>query len=140
VKTLLVALDASPRAPVVLATAADLARAAGVRLVLLRAFQVPHEMPAGAWTVAPERVVAAVSARAHSALRELARDLEPTLVLRTVAEPGAPAEVVCRVARDLDVDLIVIGAHGYGVVERMMGTTAAWVVNHADRSVFVVRG
>jgi nucleotide-binding universal stress UspA family protein len=35
--------------------------------------------------------------------------------------------------------LIVIGAHGYGIVDRILGTTAGRVVNHADRSVLVVR-
>jgi hypothetical protein len=33
----------------------------------------------------------------------------------------------------------VIGAHGYGVIDRVLGTTAVKVVNHLDRSVFVVR-
>ena len=36
-------------------------------------------------------------------------------------------------------DLIVIGAQGYGILDRIMGTTAAKVVNHADRPVLVVR-
>ena len=38
-----------------------------------------------------------------------------------------------------NVDLIVIGSHGYGGIDRVIGTTAAKVVNHADRSVLVVR-
>jgi nucleotide-binding universal stress UspA family protein len=38
-----------------------------------------------------------------------------------------------------DVDLIVIGSHGYGALDHVLGTTAAKVVNHADRSVLVVR-
>jgi nucleotide-binding universal stress UspA family protein len=37
------------------------------------------------------------------------------------------------------VDLIVIGSHGYDALDRLLGTTAAKVVNHADRSVLVVR-
>ena len=36
-------------------------------------------------------------------------------------------------------DLIVIGSHGYGAIDRVLGTTAAKVVNHADRTVLVVR-
>ena len=35
--------------------------------------------------------------------------------------------------------VIVIGSHGYGGLERLLGTTAARVVNHADRAVLVVR-
>ena len=46
---------------------------------------------------------------------------------------------ICHAARELDVDLIVIGSHGYGAIDRVIGTTAAKVVNHADRNVLVVR-
>ena len=37
------------------------------------------------------------------------------------------------------VDLIVIGSHPIHGVERVVGTVASRVVNHADRSVLVVR-
>jgi len=33
----------------------------------------------------------------------------------------------------------VIGSHGYGGLDRLLGTTAARVVNHADRNVLIVR-
>ena len=36
-------------------------------------------------------------------------------------------------------DLIVIGSHGYSGIDRLIGTTAAKVVNHAKQSVLVVR-
>jgi len=48
-------------------------------------------------------------------------------------------DVICRTARELDADLIVIGSHGYGGIDRVLATTAARVVNHADRSVLVAR-
>jgi nucleotide-binding universal stress UspA family protein len=35
--------------------------------------------------------------------------------------------------------LILIGSHGYSGLDHLLGTTAARVVNHADRSVLVVR-
>jgi nucleotide-binding universal stress UspA family protein len=47
------------------------------------------------------------------------------------------------VRRDLEVRarevLIVIGSHGFSGIDRLLGTTAGRVVNHADRSVIVVR-
>ena len=52
---------------------------------------------------------------------------------------GEGADAICSAAREHDVDLIVIGSHGYGILDRLLGTTAAKVVNHADRSVLVVR-
>jgi nucleotide-binding universal stress UspA family protein len=42
-------------------------------------------------------------------------------------------------ARSVEADLIVIGSHGYAGFDRLLGTTAAKVVNHAHCSVLVVR-
>jgi nucleotide-binding universal stress UspA family protein len=42
-------------------------------------------------------------------------------------------------AERLDAALVIIGSHGYGGLDRVIGTTAARVVNHADRTVVVVR-
>ena len=52
---------------------------------------------------------------------------------------GVPWDTICTVAKEDNVDLIVIGSHGYDILDRIVGTTAAKVVNHADRSVLVVR-
>ncbi len=52
---------------------------------------------------------------------------------------AAPWDGICRAAREHDADMIVIGSHGYGALDRLLGTTAAKVVNHADRNVLVVR-
>ncbi len=35
-------------------------------------------------------------------------------------------------------DLIVLGSHGYGGIDRLLGTTAAHVANRAERNVLVV--
>lgn len=52
---------------------------------------------------------------------------------------GVAWDGICSYAKEHDVDMIVIGSHGYGILDRLVGTTAAKVVNHADRSVLVVR-
>jgi nucleotide-binding universal stress UspA family protein len=52
---------------------------------------------------------------------------------------GAPWEAVCNAARTTAVDVIVIGSHGYSGLDRLLGTTAARIVNHAPCSVLVVR-
>jgi nucleotide-binding universal stress UspA family protein len=54
-------------------------------------------------------------------------------------EVGTPWQAICTVAKGMNAELIVIGSHGYGAVDRLLGTTAAKVVNHADCSVLVVR-
>ena len=50
-----------------------------------------------------------------------------------------PWQGICEAARRVGADLIVIGSHGYGGLDRLLGTTAAKVVNHARVSVMVVK-
>ncbi|HXX83175.1 MAG TPA: universal stress protein, partial [Casimicrobiaceae bacterium] len=58
---------------------------------------------------------------------------------RVQVEIGVPWRAVCDVAIADKVDLIVVGSHGYGGVDRIIGTTAAKIVNHAHCSVLVAR-
>jgi nucleotide-binding universal stress UspA family protein len=51
---------------------------------------------------------------------------------------GQPWRDIVSTASRLDVDLVVIGSHGYSGWDRVLGTTAGKVANHADRSVLVV--
>jgi nucleotide-binding universal stress UspA family protein len=78
-----------------------------------------------------------------SAARERMTELAETLPKDTIAETmirvGSPWREICAVAAETDAEMIVMGAHGYGAIDRFLGTTAANVVNHADRSVFIVR-
>ena len=52
---------------------------------------------------------------------------------------GTPWDTICREAKTLECDLVVLGSHGYSGLDRILGTTAAKVVNHCERSVLVVR-
>lgn len=137
-KRILVAVDASPRAPVVLAAAIDLARHTGAKLHLLRAVEMSPELPVNVFAMpSPETVIGTLD-YAKSDLSELAATIPSELFEGASAKIGVAWDAICNVGRELDADLIVIGSHGYGVLDRLLGTTAAKVVNHADRSVFVV--
>ncbi len=55
-------------------------------------------------------------------------------------EIGDPKHVICDVAKQEAVDLIVIGSHSKGMVERiLMGSTSDYVLHHAVSPVLVVR-
>jgi nucleotide-binding universal stress UspA family protein len=138
-KRILVALDHSPRATVVLTRAAAIARMAGAELYLLRAVGVPAELPEDAFRWSPNEVVERLRADATRELERLAGTLEPAQIAHVLVRIGAPWSAICEAAREHEVDLVVIGSHGYGAMDRVLGTTAAKVVNHADRSVLVVR-
>lgn len=55
-------------------------------------------------------------------------------------ELGDPKHIICDVAQQENCDLIVIGSHGYGVIERvLLGNVSDHVVHHAHCAVLVVR-
>lgn len=138
-KKLLVALDASKRAPGVLAAALSLASRLEAQIVVVRATGVAGELPVEAYASDPDAIADVLAERARTDLAELAKIAPPGMVTALRAEEGSAWQVIDRVAREEDVDAIVIGAQGYGAVDRLMGTVAANVVNHADRSVIVIR-
>jgi nucleotide-binding universal stress UspA family protein len=137
---LLVALDGSPRAPGVLKAAVAQAQATGAELMLLRAVGIPGDLPFTTMAMSPADVLSVLEQRAKTELTELAKNLVPKGTRWELGvETGTAWQVICHTAQVIDASLIVIGSHGYGALDRVLGTTAARVVNHADRSVLVVR-
>jgi nucleotide-binding universal stress UspA family protein len=137
-RRLLVALDGSPRARGVLEGAIAFATRLGGKLVLVRASTIAGELPAEAYFSGPDAVDEVLRRRSMDDLRALAEGNEDRIEKLRV-EQGPAWEVIDRVAREEHVDAIVIGAHGYGLVERVLGTVASRVVNHASHAVLVVR-
>jgi len=59
----------------------------------------------------------------------------------TLALEGMPGEEICKAAQERDVRLIVVGAHGWGRVGRVVhGSVSEYVLHHADAPVLVVAG
>jgi universal stress protein F len=139
VNTLLVALDGSPRARGVLDAAVALARRMDSRLVLVRATSISGELPIEAYASDPDAISRSLEARTTADLRAMAEDAPPGVVAGVRAAPGVAWRVIDGVAREEDAAMIILGAHGYGTLERVLGTVAAKVVDHADRPVLVVR-
>lgn len=138
-KRILVCLDASPRASLVLETAADLAKRTGARMALLRAVGIPPEMDRLMSVQAGTDLIDTMTTRARTELEALATGIPASAIEGFHVHIGTPLDTICREAATLDADLVVLGSHGYGLVDRVLGTTAAKVVNHCDRSVLVVR-
>jgi len=137
--TILVGLDASPRAEPVLRAAQELARRAGGRLILFRAVGIPIEVPHEAFSMSPDSLADLLQREAKKYLDHLATTMPEGLVKETVVGLGTPWQSICHAADVANADLIVIGSHGYSGIDRLIGTTAAKVVNHAKQSVLVVR-
>lgn len=138
-KRILVGLDGSPRAADVLTTAIVIARSHDARLVLLRAVGLPAEVPQDFWKTTEEPLLDVLKKRAEQYLREELANVPSELASGFEVGIGAPWQVVCDAARVQQADLIVVGSHGYSGFDRLLGTTAAKIVNHALCSVLVVR-
>ena len=139
IRTIVVALDTSARADGVLSAGIELARVYGAKLVLVRAVGIPIEIPSEAFAAPPNKVPEILERIASADIETRAKKVPAELLAGVRVATGVPWEVVCREARELEAELIVIGSHGFSGIDRLIGTTASRVVNHADRSVFVVR-
>ena len=137
---ILVGLDASARATSVLETAMELARRTGGKLILFRAVGVPHEIPVEAYSMTPANLAEMLEREAKKYLDTVAAALPPDMLAATVVHVGTPWQGICNAADQQKADMIVIGSHGYSGLDRLLGTTAAKVVNHSKQSVLVVRG
>jgi nucleotide-binding universal stress UspA family protein len=136
-KRILVCLDASPRAPLVLEAAADLGRRLGAKLCLLRSVGLPTSIDQEAVTHGAS-VITDLETAAKADLDGHAAKL-PGQIEGVHVRIGTPWDAICHEANELDCDLVVIGSHGYKGLDKVLGTTASKVVNHCDRSVLVVR-
>ena len=140
IRTVLVALDASARAPGVLAAACSIAQRFGAVVVPLRAIAIPPDFPPAAHLTRGDPLPAYLLAVAKNELTSLLAatpsgvNVEPPRV-----RVGQPWRAILDEADACDADLVVLGSHGYHGVDRILGTTAAKVVNLSTRSVLVVR-
>jgi universal stress protein F len=134
---ILVALDNSEITHLVLDRAIELAHATDAKLRLMRV--VPERVePAPPTQNIPQNIPALIT---HTEAELGAYEVRIPAKYRdgVVVVAGQPFEAICKVARSYNADVVVIGAHRYGVLDRMLGTTAAKVVNHIDRPVLIVR-
>jgi nucleotide-binding universal stress UspA family protein len=117
----------------------ELAQATSARLSLFRAVGAPLELPPDAISVSPDELPQMLMRRAAANLEQLSQKIPATLREAVRVEIGTAWRTVVAAAEREHVDLIVIGSHGYGGLDRLLGTTAAKIVDHAKCSVLVAR-
>jgi universal stress protein F len=135
---ILVCIDGSQRGPAVVHAAVALARKVGGKLLLCRVVGIPAELPQNVWRLPQDSLYDSLRDGAQAYLSDCANSLGE-LVSDTFVLVGKPWSVICELARAQRVDLVVIGSHGYGALDRVVGTNAARIVNNAPCSVLVVR-
>lgn len=139
-RPILVALDDSPRTTMVLRAAVVLAQKRNTSLVLLRVVSPPLDIPTEAMAVSPAEVAGMLRDDGLVQLAKLRAEHCTGVESQAVALIGMPWETICEKSKQLDAQLIVMGSHGYEGFDRILGTTAQKVVNHAESSVLIVRG
>lgn len=143
VRSILLPTDFSQCAESALPYAADLARQMKARLVCLHVLE-PMMSPGGYAVAEPMTVVDIGGPLEESATRELpklgAREECAGLDVEEVIARGDAAGEIVRVARERNIDLIVISSRGRTGLGRMIfGSTAESVVRHAHCPVLVVK-
>jgi universal stress protein F len=134
----LAAVDGSQRSSGVMRVAADLARRCHARLHLYRSVSIPQEFPAAA-RMPLDTLPGILVAQARQELQAIAADYPDALIEEpALHDPPQAWRGILETGERLKADLIVIGSHGYGGWDRVLGTTAANVVNRAERNVLVV--
>lgn len=87
-----------------------------------------------------EAGLAKAAEAAVAAAKEKVREKFADVEIQTEVIKGNPKSVIVDDAKQFGADLIVVGSHGYGFLERIfLGSVSNSVVHHAHCSVLVVR-
>ena len=140
-KTIAVGTDGTQTADKAVDVALDIAERYGARLLILSAYtplkvkdlekeraELPEDVQ---WSIRADRDVDRILATALERARAHGLDSE------TVAREGDPADVICQLASEHDVDLLVIGNKGMN--RRVLGSVPKSVCQRAPCSVVVAK-
>ena len=134
---ILVPVDGSAYSLKAVETACDLAKAQAPATVVLTAvaIQIP-ELEEGVYIAEKMKAQAEI---ALAKAKEVAQGKGVTAEV-ILATGASPADVIVRVAKDQQADLIVIGSRGLaGKTRSFLGSTASQVVTYSPCSVLVVK-
>ena len=135
---ILVALDDSPRARHVLDVALEQARSHKAEVRVLHVIAIPPEFPPSAHTAGGDPLPAHMQKVADERLNALLAPVRDVPWEIVIVDHHRAAQTILEQAAKYQADLIVIGSHGYNAIDRILGTTAAKVVNLAPTDVLVV--
>ncbi len=137
VSRIVVAADDSPGGRNAVEAGIEVARAAGAVAIIVYVCRAPFSLAGDAYY---ERAFAVEVERGRDAVEAAAAHAaEAGVETETEILEGDPAELILRLARLRDADLIVIGTRGLSSIARVViGSVSTAVVHGADRPVLVV--
>ncbi|MEL6938670.1 MAG: universal stress protein [Cyanobacteria bacterium J06598_1] len=110
-KTLLLSIDSSPSAKKVLQTALDMAQLCSSKVVVLSVVETAEQSDPAHPEQTSSEAVAALLSQSKTVFEQRGFAAE------TVKKEGNPAFIICDVADEMSVDLIVMGCRGTGLIE-----------------------
>ncbi len=141
-RRVLVPTDFSPQSEAAWGLAQRLARAVGAEVVLVHVFVEAPLYSESAFAADRVREVYASGRKwvEEQLARWAANARQDGLTVKTLLRPGVAHDEIVAVARAEGADLIVIGTHGYGGVDRLLlGSVADRVIRLAACPVLAVR-
>lgn len=142
-KSIMLATDGSPSAEAATREAIDLAQHLGVPLL---AASVEHVAAPVYGYYGYGEILTEMRSVEHERVEKLLeavhdRAAEAGVECETLPLEGLPARALCEVATKRDVRLVIIGAHGWNRVGRLIhGSVSTYVLHHASVPVLVVHG
>jgi nucleotide-binding universal stress UspA family protein len=143
-KPIMLATDGSPSAQAATAEAIGLAQALGVPLVVASVAHETRPMYGGYYGF-PEITAELRKTQFEHVAEVLAaveqQATEAGVPCTTLSLEGPRGQILCSAARDRDARLLVVGAHGWDRIGRLIhGSVSTYVLHHAQCPVLVVHG
>jgi nucleotide-binding universal stress UspA family protein len=147
---ILVAIDSSESSRTIFTAALMLAKANNSKLMLVHVLVVVDNLyPGDAFMGIPESAVRVYAQRLEQQEQEGIAKLRSLVAAATAAgisteftqHIGDPGKSICKLARNWNANLIVIGRRGlHGLSELFLGSTSNYVLHHAPCNVLTIQG
>ena len=138
---IIVAVDFSDSSKAVVARALDLAQQNSAEVTLVHAVEYLSPLsfgddliPSPDWLLLEKQLIK----QGESSLKTFAKEVGVDEA-NTRVPGGSPSHEIIVIAKEKGADLIVVGAHGRRGLQRLLGSTASSVINHATCDVLAVR-
>jgi nucleotide-binding universal stress UspA family protein len=139
---ILVPLDGSQRAELILPYVEALAKNFNSKLILLNVIEPVHVLTSSApvdWVEASVEAEEVEDAEIYLHRMET-RFQELGIPVESFVMDGSPVKEIIRLAQEEDVDLIAIASHGFtGLARVFYGSVAVGLVHHTDRPLLIIR-
>ncbi|AFM39723.1 universal stress protein UspA-like protein [Desulfosporosinus acidiphilus SJ4] len=139
-KKILVATDASGYSRKALLSALELARIFNAVIELLFVMEMPiaYESTVFAYLISPENIEKESENVFENTLRGI--DTSGVTVIQKKIVGRRPGEVIIQEAESENIDLIVMGSHGYGAFTgTLLGSVSQYVIHKAKCSVLIAK-